>query len=273
MALDVAGFSLGIRSIETLLPHEQTIQSRVESLATEMQRDGVQKDPIIVDRDSGAVLDGMHRLAAFSRLGISSAVCCSVEYGSRSVILSRWARVYALPRGESYASALEVLSITRRASLADALEALEHQEVGLAVLSPEAAYLPIRTTDLMATFELVLGLDSISEKQGWRRDFVPEDDLDFSLQDNRNIVVLVRKLSKEDVVAAAKNRRLFPCKTSMHRIDPRPVAVNFPLSELRVATSEILRERLRGKRQRLLPADSVYEGRRYKERLLLLNPA
>ncbi|MDA4127404.1 MAG: hypothetical protein OK452_09445 [Thaumarchaeota archaeon] len=273
MALDVAGFSLGIRSTESLLPHEQTIQSHVESLATEMQRDGVQKDPIIVDRGSGTVLDGMHRLAAFSSLGISRAACCSVDYGSGAVTLSRWARVYSLPRGESYASALEAGSITRRVSLADAFDALGRQEVGLAVLTSDAAYLPTRTTDLMATFELVLGLDSISEKQGWRRDFVPEDDLDISLQGSRNIVVLVRKLSKEDVVSAAKSRRLFPCKTSMHRIDPRPVAVNFPLAELNVATTEVLRERLRGKRERLLPADSLYDGRRYKERLLLLNPA
>ncbi|HEY6283238.1 MAG TPA: ParB N-terminal domain-containing protein [Nitrososphaerales archaeon] len=273
MALDVAGFGLGIRSTESLLPHEETIQSHVESLATEMERDGVQKDPIIVDRVSGTVLDGMHRLAAFSRLGIAKAACCSVDYGSKSVTLSRWARVYSLPRGDSYASTLESVSITRRVSPADALEALGHKEVGLAVLTSDAAYLPTRFTDMMTTFELVLGLDSFSEKQGWKRGFVPEEDLDFSLQEKRNIVILVQKLTKEDVVSAAKNRNLFPCKTTMHQIDPRPVAVNFPLAELNVATTEALRELLKGKRERLLPADSVYGGRRYKERLLLLNPA
>jgi hypothetical protein len=272
LALDVAGFSLGIRSTETLLPHEQTIESHVESLAAEMRRDGVQKDPIIIDRESGAVLDGMHRLAAFSRLGISRAACCSVDYDSRSVTLSRWARVYAVPQGQSYSPALESVSISRRVPLAEALEALGNQEVGLAVLTPDAGYLPSATTDLMATFGLVLRLDSISENMGWRREFVPEDDIDISLQDNKNIVVLVRKLSKEDVIFAAKNRNLFPCKTSMHRIDPRPVAVNFPLDELNASTSEDLRERLKGKRERLLPADSVYGGRRYKERLLLLDP-
>ncbi|MDG6898766.1 MAG: hypothetical protein JRN24_03400, partial [Nitrososphaerota archaeon] len=61
------------------------------------------------------------------------------------------------------------------------------------------------------------------------------------------------------------------CKTSMHLIDPRPVAVDFPVAELNEATSRSLEERLRGRGERLLPADSVYEGRRYKERLLLLN--
>jgi hypothetical protein len=273
LALDVAGFSLGIRTTEYLLPHEQTIQSHVERLAAQMQRDGLQKDPIIVDRDSGTVLDGMHRLAAFSALKVSKAACCSVDYGSRSVTLSRWARVYTLPRGESFAARLEAESITRRVTLAGGLEALEHQEVGLAVLTSNEAYLPTGTTDLNATFELVSRLDSISENEGWRRDFVPEDDLDYSLQDKRNIVILVRKLSKADVVSAAKNRSLFPCKTSMHRFDPRPVAVNFPLEELNAATTAELMERLKGKRERLLPADSVYGGRRYKERLLLLNPS
>ena len=273
MALDVAGFSLGIRSTESLLPHEETIQSHVESLATEMARDGVQKDPIIVDRVSGTVLDGMHRLAAFSRLGIARAACCSVDYRSESVTLSRWARVYSLPRGESYASALESMSITRRASLADALEVLGRNEVGLAVLTSDAAYLPTRPMDLTATFELVLELDSLSDRQGWRREFVPEEDLDFSLQEKRNIVILVEKLTKEDVVSAAKNRNLFPCKTTMHRIDPRPVAVNFPLAELNAAPTGALRDLLKGKPERLLPAGSVYGGRRYKERLLLLNPA
>ena len=273
MALDDAGFGLGIRSTQSLFPHEETIQSHVERLATEIERDGVQKDPIIVDRVSGTILDGMHRLAAFSRLGITRAACCSVDYGSKSVTLSRWARVYALPRGESYASALETLSITRRVSLAAALDTLGRKEVGLAVLTSDAAFLPTRSTDLMATFELVLGLDAMSAEQGWRRNFVPEDDLDLSLQEKNNIVILVQKLDKEDVVSAAKNRNLFPCKTSMHQIDPRPVAVNFPLAELNASTTEGLRELLKGKRERLLPADSVYGGRRYKERLLLLNPA
>jgi len=57
----------------------------------------------------------------------------------------------------------------------------------------------------------------------------------------------------------------------MHVIDPRPVAVNFPMAELSGATSASLRKRLEGIREQLLPPGSTYEGRRYKERLLLLN--
>ena len=91
------------------------------------------------------------------------------------------------------------------------------------------------------------------------------------MESERNVVVLLRKIWKDDVVEAARSGRLFPCKTSMHRIDPRPVAVNFPLAELDGATSTSLRQALAGKEEQVLPPGSIYEGRRYKERLVLLN--
>jgi ParB-like chromosome segregation protein Spo0J len=85
MALAKAGFTLAVKPVSTLRPHEEVIPSHVEGLAAEMKRDGVQKDPIIVDGDTMTVLDGMHRLAAFVSLGVENAVCCSVDYSSPAV--------------------------------------------------------------------------------------------------------------------------------------------------------------------------------------------
>lgn len=271
MALTKAGFTLGIRPVSTLRPHEQVIPSHVEGIASEMMKDGVQKDPIIIDKDSAAVLDGMHRLAAFVALRIENAVCCSVDYSSRDVTLGRWARVYSIRRGDSFDDALRPTGVTRRTSLAEAFDALERKDSGVAVLTSNFAYLPERRADLWQAMDLMASFDRLSDAKGWERRFVPEDDVDVPLQEERNLVVLIRKLGKDDVVSAAKTGKLFPCKTSMHRIDPRPVAVNFPMAELNGATSKSLAERLRGHDGRILPADSLYEGRRYKERLLLLN--
>jgi hypothetical protein len=270
MALAKAGFVLGVKPVSVLRPHEETIPSRVQGIASEIMKDGVQKDPIIVDEDSLTVLDGMHRLAAFSALGIENAVCCSVEYSSRAVSLRRWARVYA-GRDDPISEARRFSGLTRRTTLAQALDELEGRDVGLAVLTPNAAYLPERNLDIGLVFEAVNAFDRFSVSKGWERGFVPEDDIDVPLQSARNIVLLIRKLRKEDVVSAARSGKLFPCKTSMHMIDPRPVAVNFPVADLNNATSASLRKRLEGRRERLLPADSLYEGRRYKERLLVLN--
>jgi len=236
-----------------------------------MKRDGVQKDPIIVDTDTLTVLDGMHRLAAFDSLGIENAVCCSVDYSSRGVTLGRWARVYNIGGGDTLPGLLEDSGLTRRVTLTEAFGALEGRDIGLGLLTSEAAYLPQGDFDLAGAMDMMKEFDRLAESRGWERKFVPEDDVDVPLQSSRSIVLLVRKLRKDDVVNAARSGKLFPCKTSMHVIDPRPVAVNFPISDLNAATSATLRKRLEDRHELLLPSGSTYEGRRYKERLLLLS--
>jgi len=272
MALAQAGFVLGVKPVSVLRPHEETIPSRVQGLASEIKRDGVQKDPMIVDQDSLTVLDGMHRLAAFVSLGVENAVCCSVDYSSHTVKLDRWARVYRVPDGFALPETLRESGLTRKSTLAQAFDALEGRDIGLALLTPNSAYLPDGNLELGRAMETMAYFDRLAESDGWERKFVPEDDVDVPLQSESNIVLLVRKLRKDDVVNSAKSGRLFPCKTSMHIVDPRPVAVNFPVSELATATSATLRKRLEGTREQILPPGSLYEGRRYKERLLVLSP-
>ena len=271
MALAKAGFVLGVKPVSVLRPHEETIAAHVQDLVAEMKRDGVQKDPMIIDQESATVLDGMHRLAAFEALGIENAVCCAVDYSSKAVSLGRWARVYTVSQVDSIPDVLGRHGITQRATLAKAFDALENRDTGLAVLTSDAAYLPDGRLELSAAFDAIEDLDGQSQAKRWERRFASEDEIDVPLQSRRNMVVLVRRLGKDDVVAAARSGRLFPCKTSMNRIDPRPVAVDFPLGDLNGATGAGLRQMLAARTERLLPSDSVYEGRRYKERLLLLN--
>ncbi len=273
MALDGAGFNIVIRAVATLLPHEQTIPEHVDKMVREIEREGVQKDPVVIDEDSGTVLDGMHRVAAFSRLGLENAVCCSVDYSSAAVAVSRWARVYtSIDRG-ALMEAVGAAGITRAAPLSHALGELDARRAGLAAMISQKVFLPARQTSLAEAFSIVEGLDSASQKNGWRRDFVPEDEVVDQLKGAEKLVVMVQKLVKDDVLRAAGTRRLFPCKTSMHTIDPRPVGLSFPTSQLRGATTESLRGRVAASEGRLLPANSVYEGRRYKERLLVLGQA
>lgn len=269
MALVKAGFTVSVKPVGALRPHEEVIPWHVGQLAQEMERDGIQRDPVIVDRETLTVLDGMHRLAAFERLGVERAVCCGVDYASRSVSLGRWARVYST--GAPPRLALGGLGDLAEATLAAAFDALEGRRVSYAVLTSGSAYLPRGDGALDAGASAMRELDGAAQVNGWSRSFVPEDEVDGPLQDDGTMVFLLRKVTKDDVVMAAKSGRLLPCKTSMHVIDPRPVAVDFPISRLNSATDEALEEFLKGKEERLAPADTVYEGRRYKEKLLFLN--
>ena len=271
MALAMAGFTLGIRPVASLRPHEEVIPRRVDQLASEMTRDGAQKDPIIIDRETATVLDGMHRLAAFQELGVEYAVCCAVDYSSPAVALGRWARVYALGAEGTVRAALDSLGGARRTTLAEAFTALGRRDAAFAVLTADAAFVSGDNPPQEGLVSSVQALDRLAEENRWERSFVPEDDVDVPLQQPRKLVLLIRRLTKEDVVSAARAGKLFPCKTSMHAVDPRPVAVGFPLSDLDKADTGRLKAKLGAKVGRLLPAGSSYEGRRYKERLLVLD--
>jgi hypothetical protein len=267
-----AGIKVDVRPISSLIPHEETIPSNLEKIASEIKQEGIQRDPIIIDAESGAVLDGMHRLAAFARLRLENAVCYPLDYSSKNVNLHRWVRVYSPVGRRDLNRVLLDAEISRRGTLSEAFTSLDARQCGLAVLSSQGVFLPAVPIDLQGAFAVVRGLDAFALESGWKREFIPEDEVDVALQNESNAVVLVQRLGKDDVVAAARSGKLFPCKTSMHTIDPRPVAVNVPIGKLGSLTGPELRSQLQFSGGKLFPPGTYYQGRRYKERLLLFNP-
>jgi hypothetical protein len=272
LALEGTRVRVDVRPVSAMLPHEETIPSHVERIATEIRQEGIQIDPIIVDAESGAVLDGMHRLAAFLSLGLEAAVCCPVDYSSKTVNIHRWARAYSHGGRGDVGSALFDAGISKRSTLSEAFASLDARKCGIAALGSQGVFLPADPIDLLGALAVVRGLDAIAAESGWKREFFSEDDIDSALQDEGKVVVLVQRLGKDDVLRAARSGKLFPCKTSMHTIDPRPVAVNVSIEKLRSMTGSELRKQLQLSEGKLLPQGSYYQGRRYKERLLVLNP-
>jgi hypothetical protein len=261
---------IDLRPVISLLPHEETIPEQLQKLTSQIKKDKVQKDPVIVDRETGTVLDGMHRLAAFAQLGLENVVCCLLDYSSTGIELKRWARVYEVKQKMLLSNALEELGFNRVVTLNEAFGAIENRSAGAAAFTQHSCRILPKSPDLSNAFKVVRSLDSLSNSLGWRRSFAREDEIDVALQGTDNMVVLVERLGKQDIVNAARSHRLFPCKTSLHTIDPRPVALDYP-TEFANDSSERLREFMAKRSPKMLPAGSVYEGRRYKERLLLLD--
>jgi hypothetical protein len=261
MTLASTGFELSVRELSSIRPHEQ-------KMARQLQQDGVQKDPILIDRASGTVLDGMHRLAAFSELGMERVVCCSLDYDSERVTVGRWGRVFT-PKGDHVEKVLNKAGLTRMATVAESLTALEKRTEGVVALVGGEARLRAGGSTLQEAFRAIEEVDRMALARGWRRSFVPDDEIEVEHRPG-DLVMLVQRLRKEDVIGAATSRTLFPCKTSMHMVDPRPVSIRFPIEELRIAGSAPVPASLRKDSGMILPPGSMYEGRRYKERLLLL---
>jgi hypothetical protein len=200
-------------------------------------------------------------------------VCCLVDYSSKSITLQRWVRTITVSKPSLVPHVLENLGIDRKVTLSEVFDLVESRRSTLAVVGSSGSYVPSSVLpDLPAAFELVRKIDGLAGVLKWDETFVSDDDIDVELQNEKKLLVLLPRLNKQDVLTAARSGRLFPCKTTLHVIDPRPVAVDFPLKELmkRATPRPVLEGLLKEGTSSLLPADSVYEGRRYKERLLVL---
>lgn len=236
-----------------------------------LNKDGIQKDPIIVDGTTGVILDGMHRLSAFAEMGLEFAVCFPVDYKASSISVGRWLRVYRFSGKERPRDLAEDLGLTRSGSVTEALGLLDRKEVPAAVLASGKAYLPPQRGGGDDWFKMLRAADTAAQSRKWERTFAGEEELENHVGNQSEAVLLMRRFEKDEVIRAGIAGRLFPCKTSMHTVDPRPVAVNVPLAELRSGSKETLTKRMFERHFAMLPSNSVYEGRKYKERLLLLS--
>jgi hypothetical protein len=262
---------LDLRPVRELRPHEETIESNTREMVAQLKKDGVQKDPIIVDGSSGVVLDGMHRLSAFKELGIGYAACSPVDYGSENISLGRWLRIYKSSGDNLLRDLANGVGLTLGCTVSEALRRLDEGEAQVAALGAGNAFLPPKPGKIDDGFALLRKADDFAQSRRWERTFAGEEELESHARKPSEVVLLVRRFEKTEVLKAGMAGRLLPCKTSKHIVDPRPVAVNVPLDELKIGSKKTLTKRLEGRPFKMLPPDSLYEGRKYKERLLLLS--
>ena len=107
------------RKIEELRPIEKVFQSHFELLYKLIIKDKVVKQPIIVDEDSGAVLDGSHRFAVLYHLGAKYCPCHLVSYKKDNIFVGdklsdRWSE-----RPDSILTKQKILNIAYENNLLD----------------------------------------------------------------------------------------------------------------------------------------------------------
>lgn len=262
---------LDLRPVSSLLPHEETIETSTREMIAQLKVDGVQKDPVIVDATTHVILDGMHRLSAFKFLGIDYIVCSPVDYHSKEIRLERWLRIYGPTDGAGATLMMKELGMTAKCPPSEALSRLDRLEASAAAFASGLAFFRPGDHSLEEGFATLKAADELAGRSGLRRSFASEEELTQRATSRSEVALLVARFRKEDVLRAGLEKRLFPCKTSMHIVDPRPVGVNIPLVELENGSRKTVAERLSAGPFEVLPPNSSYEGRRYRERLLLLS--
>ncbi|MCD6381125.1 MAG: ParB N-terminal domain-containing protein, partial [Candidatus Odinarchaeota archaeon] len=89
-------FRIGVLSIEDVFPHEEVIEDSLKKLISSIRRSKVLLHPIIVDEDSGVILDGMHRYYAFKEMEFDYIGACLIDYKSPYVAVRNWYRSLSL---------------------------------------------------------------------------------------------------------------------------------------------------------------------------------
>jgi hypothetical protein len=271
ITLDVA-----VVGIDEVKPHEETIPSLLSQLTAEIRRDGILRNPIVVDRESLVILDGMHRLAALKSLGCLRIPVCLVEYSSPFVKLGCWYRSF-VDSGwrDKVRSVLTALNLRFTESDVRAAETK--------VVNGSAVAFKSLSESLVATDGFVGGLGVFNAVQqiergllqlGLRMTYDTESDAQARLQAGlAEVVMSYTPATKEIVLQTAMSGATFPPKTTRHIIPARPMGVNLPLSLLRnrsLSTKEVnagFVASLRGRKLTRMPPGSLDDGRRYEEDL------
>ncbi|MGC8816283.1 MAG: ParB N-terminal domain-containing protein [Candidatus Hadarchaeum sp.] len=269
---------IGVSPVNGVYIHEEIIPRMLDQLVQDIRQNAEVRSPVIVDRNTSVVLDGMHRVAALKELGCRYLPACLVDYRSPVIQVGCWYRVI-----RDWVSDSRLLEIFRSlglgielSSLESALKELEARKATAALFTARNCYLiRVPNTDILESYRWVKRFESAAEAQGLHIGYEIEHDAEWQVRSGKcPAALLVPRTTKEEVVRTALAGTVFPPKTTRHTLPARPVNVNVPLSWLKgdqplEEVDRLLVEYLSGKKLLRLSKGSYYDGRRYEEELLV----
>lgn len=266
---------IGLVNLQSLKLHEETLEAPLTSLVEDIEKSGVVKHPVIVDKDSLTVLDGMHRVQALRRIGCVRALTCNVNYQSQDVTLKFW---YRTLDDVDVGLALELMKEMRLSFQRGELdsEVLGSPDLVLALITRDGMFYSVRRGRIVEeAFDIVKILERRVQAKGTLSYYSEDEALKKALRGEVRAALAIPKLAKKEVVSLANKGYLLPPKTTRHVIPARPMGVNAPLGLLmdrRMETEEAnarLVEQLMRREVLKIGPGATYENRFYEEELYI----
>lgn len=269
---DGRSFDLSVLPLNDLKPHEEIIPHLVDIILQDMGLTGIQRDPILVDKIGGLVLDGMHRRAALEKVGAKFAVCSLFDYNSENVKLARWLRSFSTDDPEVTEKMRKLFEL-EIASSGDAISAVDKGKSPLAVLCYKKSFV----SRLKPNLELVNSRLALFDK------FCAERGIAVESRDEKNhevkgswFIIYPMIIEKKDVRRLVGSNKVFPYKSTRHTVVLRPVNICFPLNLLQQddieKCQEKLKEILSSAHPQILEPGTPYNGRQYYEPIVIVVP-
>jgi len=278
LRISSSGLTLNLSTIQTeeLKPHEEVIEEAVRKLTDEIRRDGVIKDPLIVDETSRVILDGMHRFSALKRLGCKFAPCCLLDYMSPQISVGSWFRAWTVESANSVAEkALSGMKLNYSKSRLN--PNYDHGSNAI-ILTEDGNEYSLRISDTLERCRIAVAVERGMVNDGHKVTYLSEPIAIQWLRSGRaNFVITLPPFTKEIVRESGSAGVLFPHKVTRHVIPSRPMQIDVPLGLLTDPSisyqevSERFDRLLTGRKLVRRPPGSVINDRRYDEELLLFS--
>ena len=201
--------------IDLLRPHEQIDPNRLKEIKKQLIKDGVQREPIIIEGNNLIVLDGHHRIRALKDLGYSKVVAHKINYDDSNLILKTWHPALKGSKKDLHtilhnhfvtSETQQILSRCPRLILDDKEHNLK--------------------TDRKTIMDSILGRFGIRYVRN------EEKARELARHDSFAGCIIFESIGKQDVIDAALSGIILPPKTTQHIIPCRPEKCFIPLEKL-----------------------------------------
>ncbi|MCK4319741.1 hypothetical protein KAW38_04175 [Candidatus Micrarchaeota archaeon] len=218
-----------IEEVDKLLPHEETIEKNLFRLKEGMLNIGQVVDPLIVDKDSGVVLDGNHRVAVLKNIGCPLAPIQPVDYSSSKIGVGTWLPVskdlkLAEVKEKAAVEEVELLAGMKAVNEFKAPFMFVFREAGI------SKYYLIEPADYGFDDFVSKQLEVISQFED-RLKYIGDDFFDEKLKDGHSVFYR-RPYTKKEIIKKAKDRKPFPPKSTRHIIPDRIIRLNMRIGWL-----------------------------------------
>ena len=272
---------IALIDLDRLHIHEEVIPAVVDQLAESIVKDKVLRNPVMVDKNSLVVLDGMHRVAALRKIGCRRMPVCLVDYSNPTIGLFEWYRTLKGDRVEQRVTeSARTLGLKLKKSKYD--EGMKALEAGLAdallIMRDSCVQVVNGGQDVKSAFAVVKKLENQLITSGLNVGYETASDAEKQLKEGKvDMVFAIPPIKKSDVLKQGIRDEPFPHKVTRHTVPARPLELDVPfdmLKDEKLTTAEVNRkflDMLNSRNVRRVPAGSVIEGRRYDEEVFLFN--
>jgi hypothetical protein len=268
-------FEIVLEELTSLHIHEEIIPEKMEELVEKIPHDGIWIHPIIVDRNTLVVLDGMHRVAAAKEIGYRYIPVCLVDYENPNIHIGCWYRMFkSLNEIEETNGVLEEAGLmATEMSYDEAQKLVEERKTLTAIFSNSWSLAASGSSEgIKERYDEIKRVEIALKSKGHYMGYSTDKDARARVASGEYTAGLMTPtVTKREVVETALKGMVFSQKTTRHIIPARPMFVSIPTNWLRgdltlEEANDCLRKHLASKNVENLPPGQILD-RRYDEEL------